>query len=52
LKAFCFGAITDIMIELIVYDSGSLSGIGTELLGILWLLAQVSSLITELAHLS
>jgi hypothetical protein len=40
------------MIELIVYDSGSLSGIGTELLGILWLLAQVSSLITELAHLS
>jgi hypothetical protein len=52
LKAFCFGAIPDIMIELIVYDSGSLSGIGTELLGILWLLAQVSSLITELAHLS
>ena len=50
LKAFCFGAITDIMIELIVYDSGSLSGIETELLWILWLLAQVSSLITELAH--
>ena len=40
LKAFCFGAITDIMIELIIYDSGSLSGIETELLGILWLLAQ------------
>ena len=50
LKAFCFGAITDTMIELIVYDSGSLSGIETELLGILWLLAQVSGLITELAH--
>ena len=27
-----------------------LSGIETELLGILWLLAQVSGLITELAH--
>ena len=50
LKAFCFGAITDTMIELIVYDSGLLSGIETELLWILWLLAQVSGLITELSH--
>ena len=25
LKAFCFGAIPDIMIELIVYDSGSVA---------------------------
>ena len=50
LKAFCFAAITDTMIELIVYDSGSLCGIETELLGILWLLTQVSGLITELAH--